>query len=311
MSIVIKDLTKVFGQQAAVDHINFSVKPGEIMGFLGPNGAGKSTTMKIASCYLSPTSGNVEVAGYSVLTQSMEVRRRVGYLPENNPLYHDMYIKEYLALIARIHKVNNISSRIREMIDLTGLGREQGKRIGQLSKGYRQRVGLAQTMIHDPEVLIMDEPTSGLDPNQIVEIRQLIRNISKEKTVILSTHIMQEVQALCERVVIINRGKIISDSTIKDLVTSREGKKQIRIEFSDAPDISLFRQLPGLEKIEAEGEHVIRMTFKNDIDARADIFRIASENNLPVVGLTQEELSMEKIFRELTNTSQENDPGTV
>ncbi len=311
MSILIKDLTKVFGEQTAVDHINFSVKPGEIMGFLGPNGAGKSTTMKIASCYLSPTSGTAEVAGFSVLTQSMEVRKRVGYLPENNPLYYDMYVKEYLGLIARIHKIGNISGRVKKMIDITGLGNEQGKRIGQLSKGYRQRVGLAQTMIHDPEVLIMDEPTSGLDPNQIIEIRQLIRDISKKKTVILSTHIMQEVQAMCDRVVIINHGKIISDSTIKDLVSSRQGKKQIRIEFSESPEVSLFQKLPGLEKIEPEGEHVIRMTFGNDTDARADIFRIAAENNLPVVGLTQEELSMENIFRELTHTSQENDPGTV
>jgi ABC-2 type transport system ATP-binding protein len=302
MSIVIKDLTKVFGEQTAVDHINFSVNEGEILGFLGPNGAGKSTTMKIASCYLTPTGGTVEVSGYDVLKDSLEVRKRVGYLPENNPLYPDMYVKEYLGLIARIHKVAKVKERVGEMIGLTGLEREQGKKIGQLSKGYRQRVGLAQTMIHDPEVLIMDEPTSGLDPNQIIEIRQLIRDISKRKTVVLSTHIMQEVQALCDRVVIINRGKIVSDSTIGDLVSSGSGKKMIRIEFSEPADTALFENLPGLDKLETQDGKIIRITFNRDVDARAEIFRIASEHNLPVVGLTQEELSIENIFRDLTNT---------
>ena len=305
MSIIVKDLTKVFGEQTAVDHVNFSVNQGEIMGFLGPNGAGKSTTMKIASCYLTPTSGTVEISGYDVLTHSMEVRKRVGYLPENNPLYTDMYVKEYLGLIARIHKVNNVNRRVGEMIEFTGLGLEQGKKIGQLSKGYRQRVGLAQTMIHDPEVLIMDEPTSGLDPNQIVEIRQLIRNISSKKTVVLSTHIMQEVQAMCDRVVIINRGKIVSDSSIRDLVTSGTGQKMIRIEFSGPVNPGLFEKLPGVEKLETQDGNIIRITFDRDVDARTEIFRIAAEHNLPVVGLTQEEISIENIFRDLTNTPDE------
>ena len=305
MSIIVKDLTKVFGEQTAVDHINFTVNEGEIMGFLGPNGAGKSTTMKIASCYLTPTDGTVEISGYDVQSDSLEVRKRVGYLPENNPLYTDMYVREYLGLIARIHKVTDINKRIGEMIDLTGLGPEQRKKIGQLSKGYRQRVGLAQTMIHDPEVLIMDEPTSGLDPNQIVEIRQLIRDISKKKTVVLSTHIMQEVQAMCDRVVIINHGKIVSDSSIQDLVSAGTGKKMIRIEFSEPADPKLFDNLPGIENLEMLEGNVIRITFNRDIDARSEIFRIAAEHSLPVVGLTQEELSIENIFRDLTNKPEE------
>lgn len=305
MSIVIRDLTKIFGEQSAVDHISFSVNPGEIVGFLGPNGAGKSTTMKIASCYLSPTGGTVEIAGYDVRTDSIEVRRRVGYLPENNPLYPDMYVREYLAFIGRIYKLKNSGPRIGEMIGLTGLVAEQGKKIGQLSKGYRQRVGLAQAMIHDPEVLIMDEPTSGLDPNQIVEIRQLIKDISKKKTVLLSTHIMQEVQAMCDRVVIINLGKIVSDSSIGELVSATGGKKMIRIDFSEKPDPALFKNLPGLEKSDYDGDRTIRLTFNEESDARAEIFRIASENNLPVVGLTQEEISIENIFRSLTTDTRE------
>ena len=305
MSVVIKDLTKVFDHQAAVDHISFTVRPGEILGFLGPNGAGKSTTMKIAACYLAPTSGTVEVSGYDIMTQSIRVRERLGYLPENNPLYLDLYVKEYLAFIARLHGIRNIHRRVQEMIGITGLGPEQGKKIGQLSKGYRQRVGLAQALIHDPEVLIMDEPTSGLDPNQIVEIRQLIRNISREKTVILSTHIMQEVQAICDRVVIIHRGKLVADNTVGELASAWKGKKQIRIEFSGKPDAGLFRNLDGLDKMEMEGDRVLKITFSTDRDARQDIFRIAAENNLPVVGLSQEELSIENIFRELTRNGEQ------
>ena len=301
MSVIIKNLTKLFGKQAAVDNISFTVNKGEILGFLGPNGAGKSTTMKIAAGYLAPSSGSVEIAGYDIATHSLKVREKTGYLPENNPLYLDMYVKEYLGFLGKVHGIRNFGQRVSEMIKITGLEEDQNKCIGQLSKGFRQRVGLAQTLIHDPEILIMDEPTSGLDPNQIIEIRQLIKTLSRNKTVILSTHIMQEVQALCNRVLIINKGKIVVDSPINELLSSAKDEKIIRIEFSDRPNPDLFRNLPGFMKIETEGEKVIRLTVKRDSNAQAEVFRIAAENNLPVIGLSQEENTMESIFKDLTN----------
>jgi ABC-2 type transport system ATP-binding protein len=300
MSIHFRDLTKVFKNQAVVDHINFSAGKGEILGLLGPNGAGKSTTMKMAACYISPTSGSIDIAGFDAVTQSLQARERVGYLPENNPLYEDLYVKEYLTLIAKIHKIKNVRSRVAEMIDVTGLSPEQHKKIGQLSKGYRQRVGIAQTIIHDPEVLIMDEPTTGLDPNQIIDIHRLIKGIGDEKTVILSTHIMQEVEAICNRVVIINHGRIAADSPISELLSAK-GRKIIRIEFSSRPDPGIFANLQGIEQCMVEGEKTIRVTANGDTDVRAEIFRIAAENNFPVVGLTQEETTIEEIFRNLTN----------
>lgn len=220
MSIKIQNLTKIYGQQKAVDNISFEVNQGEIVGFLGPNGAGKSTTMKIATCYIPATEGSVEVCGYDVQKSSKEVRRNIGYLPEHNPLYLDMYVKEFLSFVGGIYQIkgNQLTHRIEEVIELVGLQIEQKKKIGQLSKGYRQRVGLAQALIHDPKVLILDEPTTGLDPNQLVEIRQVIKNIGKEKTVVFSTHIMQEVEAICDRVVIINKGKIVEDQALSSLV---------------------------------------------------------------------------------------------
>ncbi len=224
MSIEVHQLTKVYGQQKAVDTISFTAVPGEILGFLGPNGAGKSTTMKILSCFIPQTSGTASVAGFDVTLQPMEVRRRLGYLPEQNPLYTDMYIREALGFIADIHRIQNKKSRIEEIIELTGLGAEQHKKISTLSKGYRQRVGLAQVILHDPEVLIMDEPTSGLDPNQLVEIRNLIRELGKTKTIILSTHIMQEAEALCTKAVIINKGKIVADDNVASLRARYPGK---------------------------------------------------------------------------------------
>jgi len=225
MSIVVKDLTKLYGAQKAIDGISFSANKGEILGFLGPNGAGKSTTMKILSCFIPQTSGRAEVAGFDVSSQAMEVRRNLGYLPEHNPLYLDMYVKESLGFIADIHRIGRKQERIAEIIDIAGLGREQHKRVGELSKGYRQRLGIAQALIHDPQVLILDEPTSGLDPAQLVGLRALIKELGKEKTIIFSTHIMQEAEVLCDRAVIIHEGRIVSDSTLPDLRNSYPGLK--------------------------------------------------------------------------------------
>ncbi|MEL6535910.1 MAG: gliding motility-associated ABC transporter ATP-binding subunit GldA, partial [Bacteroidota bacterium] len=253
MSLTVENLTKIYGRQRAVDSISFSVQPGEILGFLGPNGAGKSTTMKIAACYLPPSEGTVEVQGYNVVDKPMAVRKNIGYLPEHNPLYLDLYVHEYLRFIGRLHGLRGkkLRSRVEEMVSLTGLIREQHKKIGALSKGYRQRVGLAQALIHNPSVLILDEPTTGLDPNQIVEIRKLIKDISQEKTVILSTHIMQEVQALCDRVVIINRGQLVADDTVDSLTAKAGGSPVLKVSLSGAVDEQKLRQLPGVHPAEA------------------------------------------------------------
>jgi ABC-2 type transport system ATP-binding protein len=227
MSIKVSGLTKVYGTQVAVDHISFELKKGEIVGFLGPNGAGKSTTMKMITGYLPFTDGKASVAGFDIESQSMEVRKRVGYLPEANPLYYDMYVREYLEFTAGIHQLKNAKQHIETIITHTGLSKEAHKKIGALSKGYKQRVGLAQAMLHNPDVLILDEPTSGLDPNQIVEIRELIKTIGKEKTVLLSTHIMQEVEAMCSRVIIINNGKIVADDTIENLLSGKQNLEEV------------------------------------------------------------------------------------
>jgi len=228
MSIEVSNITKLYGQQKALDNVNVNIHAGEVVGLLGPNGAGKSTLMKIITCFIPPTEGFVKVSGFDIQEKSMEVRKRIGYLPENNPLYIDMYIKEYLEFIAGIHQLGPISKyRIENIIHLTGLDEEQNKKIGALSKGYKQRVGLAQALIHDPEVLIMDEPTSGLDPNQLLEIRNLIKEIGKEKTVMLSTHIMQEVEAVCDRAIIINKGKIVADQSVASLISSNQSLEDV------------------------------------------------------------------------------------
>jgi len=227
MSLSVKNITKQYKKQIAVDDISFEIKSGEIVGFLGPNGAGKSTTMKIISCFIPPTKGTVTVCGFDVSNDDLKVKKKVGYLPESNPLYYDMYVKEFLSFIASLHKINNKKERIKEMIEMVGLQNEQHKKIGTLSKGYKQRVGLAQAMIHDPEVLILDEPTSGLDPNQIIEIRDLIKNFGKDKTVLLSTHIMQEVESMCDRVIIINEGKLVADDSVESI---KKGNKKSNME---------------------------------------------------------------------------------
>jgi ABC-2 type transport system ATP-binding protein len=304
MSIQIKQLTKLYNQQRAVDQISLTVQPGEIVGFLGPNGAGKSTTMKIATGYLPPTDGTVEVAGFDVRTQPMEVRRSVGYLPEHNPLYLDLYVKEYLRFAGSLHglRSSDLNRRIADIIERVGLGLEQHKRIGQLSKGYRQRVGLAQALLHNPPVLILDEPTTGLDPNQLAEIRQVIRDAGRDKTVLFSTHIMQEVEAVCDRVVIINRGQIVADGSLSELRSSSAGEGVVVVaEFeSELTDPTILSSVPGVERLEPLGQGQYRITAGPHSDLRAAIFRLAADQQLTLVGLRQQENSLEGIFKELT-----------
>lgn len=300
MGVTVENLFKIYGEQKAVNGISFQAQKGEILGFLGPNGAGKSTTMKIATGYVPPSSGSVIIEGFDVVQNPIDVQKNVGYLPEHNPLYLDMYVHEYLGFIASIHSLKGamLSTRVKEMIELVGLGREQNKKIGMLSKGYRQRIGLAQALIHNPPVLILDEPTTGLDPNQILEIRSLIKNISKEKTVIFSTHIMQEVQALCDRVVIINLGNIVADSTIANLQKNREGFILIT-EFDRPVNPDAFTNIPGLTAVEDIGNNKYKMYCGKE-DIRGEIFRIATENNWSLIGLKQEENSLESVFQQLT-----------
>ena len=304
MSIRVQNLTKEYKQQRAIDQISLTVQPGEIVGFLGPNGAGKSTTMKIATGYLPPTEGTVEVNGFDVRTQSMEVRRSVGYLPEHNPLYLDLYVKEYLRFAGSLHGLRGaeLSRRITDMIDLVGLGREQHKRIGQLSKGYRQRVGLAQALLHNPPVLILDEPTTGLDPNQLAEIRQVIREAGRDKTVLFSTHIMQEVEAICDRVVIINRGKIVADGPLSQLRSGSDGAGIVVVaEFEhELTSPEILASVPGVERVEPLSNGHYRITASPGTDLRGAIFRLAADQNLKLVGLRQQENSLESIFKELT-----------
>ena len=295
-------MTKVFGTQHAVEDVSFSVRKGEILGFLGPNGAGKSTTMKVITCFIPPTSGTVKVCGFDVETQSMEVRRRIGYLPEQNPLYRDMYIKEYLRFVARLHGVPRAAERVEEMIEVTGLSLERTKQIGALSKGYRQRVGLAQAMLHDPEVLILDEPTSGLDPNQLAEIRGLIRQLGREKTVIFSTHIMQEVQALCDRVVIINRGKIVADDPIEALSARIGGRIYLTLEFGEKVPEKALRELPHILEIQPVGDKKWKIVTDAKHDIRPDISRMAAERRWTILEIHREMASMENVFQELTRT---------
>lgn len=301
MSLQVSNLTKIYGQQKAVNNISFEVLPGEIVGFLGPNGAGKSTTMKISTGYMPPTAGRVLVNGLDVTTQSLQVRKVMGYLPEHNPLYLDMYVHEYLHFVGRVFDLSNreLKNRVGEIIALCGLDREQNKKIEQLSKGYRQRVGLAQALIHNPQVLVLDEPTTGLDPNQILEIRKLIKEISTSKTVIFSTHIMQEVQAICNRVIVINQGELVADAPVADLLKSQP-QVQIIVEFDKSIDEQKLAALVGVQQLVVVTPGVYKITAAQGVDLRPEVFRFATENNLSLVGLKQEQLSLEEIFRSLT-----------
>jgi len=302
MSLHVSHLTKYYGQQKAVNDISFEINKGEIVGFLGPNGAGKSTTMKIATGYLPPSSGTVIVDGLDVLHHSLQVRKVTGYLPEHNPLYLDMYVHEYLHFVGKVYGISSerLKSRSSEIIDLCGLTREQNKKIEQLSKGYRQRVGIAQALIHDPAVLILDEPTSGLDPNQILEIRKLIKDISANKTVIFSTHILQEVQALCDRVIVINLGEIVADDTVDNLMRSQAKSLAIIVEFSGDVNEEMLNQVPGLKKLVRINSFSFRLEAHEGVDLRAEVFRFAADHSLSLLGLRQEESSLEEIFRALT-----------
>ncbi len=300
MGVEVNNLVKMYGAQRAVDGITFSARPGDILGFLGPNGAGKSTTMKIITCYLPQTEGEVKVCGYDVINQSLEVKKCIGYLPEHNPLYLDMYVKEYLEFVAGVHCLGaHTAKAVDAMIERTGLTREYKKRIGELSKGYRQRVGLAQAMIHDPQVLILDEPTSGLDPNQITEIRDLIREIGKSKTVILSTHIMQEVKALCNRVVIINKGKLVADETPENLQHDVGNQLVFVAEFKGEFSPKNLHTIMGVEKTVSLGQNKFRITASRDI--REDLFGFAVNNKLVLLSVSMEDQSLEDVFRKLTS----------
>lgn len=299
MSVKVNELTKIYGKQKALNQISFEVKPGEILGFLGPNGAGKSTTMKILTGFLTQTSGTASVCGFDVTTQSMEVRRKIGYLPELNPLYTDMYVKEYLLFSGRM---NGLSAKVAEksverMIERTGLTLERKKQIGQLSKGFKQRVGLAAAMLHNPEVLILDEPTSGLDPNQVVEIRNLIREMGKNKTVIFSTHIMQEVEAMCSRVIIINKGKIVADDEIGNLQKRLNKQYLLTVEFKNKVDISALKQIKDLIKAEAN-QNIYKISASSDI--RESVAVLAQKNQWIILSMQLEESSLEEVFQSLT-----------
>ncbi|MGB4204818.1 MAG: gliding motility-associated ABC transporter ATP-binding subunit GldA [Bacteroidales bacterium] len=301
MSVEAKQITKLYGSQKALNDVSFSIKAGEIVGFLGPNGAGKSTMMKILTCFIPPSSGEARVCGFDVQEESQEVKKRVGYLPETNPLYLDMYIKEYLNFIAGIHKLGTKSmQRIEEMIRITGLETEIGKKLRQLSKGYRQRVGLAGALMHDPEVLILDEPTSGLDPNQLEEIRLLIRQIGKEKTVMLSTHIMQEVEAVCNRVIIIDQGKIVADSSVADISTQSSNNAIITVEFDKSFDLTVLGTIPQIIDVKEISKNSYQFISNADTDIRQEIFRFAVENNATVLTMQKEQQRLEKIFQTLT-----------
>ena len=300
MSVIVERLSKIYGEQKAVDEISFKAEPGKILGFLGPNGAGKSTTMKIITCFIPASSGKVTVCGFDTNTDSLEVRKRIGYLPEHNPLYLEMYVKEYLAFVAGLHDLKNPKDRIQEMIALTGLEREQHKKIGQLSKGYRQRVGLAQAMIHNPDVLILDEPTSGLDPNQLSEIRKLIKQIGQQKTVILSTHIMQEVEAICDQVVIINKGKIVANDDTKNLQNHVAGEYVFRVEFDKFIDQNKMESIAGVKKANKVSDTIWLLSTSNEEAVRTAIFEFAVKNSLVMLSIQKEEEKLEDVFRRLT-----------
>ena len=303
MSIEVSNLCKKYGNQWAVDNITFDIPTGQVVGFLGPNGAGKSTTMKMLTCYITPTSGSARVSGLDVGSDDLEIRRQIGYLPEHNPLYFDMFVKEYLQFIANLSGISKgVSSRVSEMIEKTGLTREQNKKIGSLSKGYKQRVGMAQALMNDPKVLILDEPTSGLDPNQITEIRKLITQLGEERTVLLSTHIMQEVEAMCSRVIIINQGKLVADDSIDGLHKMHQTSKAFIIKFKNDVDPEEFKNIPGVLEVTPLAKNQSRIATKKDVDIQEHVFNLAVQTKNIILEQKEEEQSLEHLFRELTGS---------
>ena len=297
MSIEVNNISKSYGAQKALDNLSFAVKKGEIVGFLGPNGAGKSTLMKILTTYIAADEGSASVNGFDVNSQTKEVQQSIGYLPEHNPLYLDLYVREYLAFNANVYKV--AKSRIEEVIQLTGLSNESHKKIGQLSKGYRQRVGLANALLHNPDVLILDEPTTGLDPNQLVEIRNVIKNVGKNKTVFLSTHIMQEVEAICDRVIIIDKGKIVADKKLDTLI-SADKEQVIEVEFDYKVEEQLIAKIENLTSYKNTHDMIWELTFNADKDMRPTVFDFANANGLKTLQLNQKNKNLEAVFREIT-----------
>jgi len=299
MSIQVNNVTKLYGTQKALNNVSFAIGTNEIVGFLGPNGAGKSTMMKILTCYIPSTEGTATVCGFNTADQTVEVRKQIGYLPEHNPLYLDMYVKEFLEFTGKLYGIKNSRARVKDMIDLTGLQVEQNKKIGALSKGYRQRVGLAQAMIHDPKVLIMDEPTTGLDPNQLEEIRGLIKKLGKEKTVMLSTHIMQEVEAVCDRVIIINNGTIVANDTTQTLQQSTT-KQVITVEFDKPVIREDLINLAGVEDAIVSGNNIWKIIADPAQDVRKELFNYAVKNYVSILTLNREEQKLEDVFKQLT-----------
>jgi len=303
MSIHVEQVTKKYGPQKALDDVSFSIDKGEIVGFLGPNGAGKSTMMKIITCYLPQTVGSVKVCGYDVEEEPMLVKSKLGYLPEHNPQYLEMYIKEYLEFVGGVYKIKNSKTRVQELIDLVGLQKEQHKKIGALSKGYRQRVGLAQALIHDPEVLILDEPTTGLDPNQIIEIRELIKSIGKEKTVMMSTHIMQEVEAICDRVIIINNGAVVADKPTSELKNTANKTQQVRVLFGSDISQNQLTKLPNVSRCQQEKDGSWIVESKAEDDLREILFRFAVDSGVSILEMNRNLFDLEKVFQQLTKAS--------
>ena len=300
MSISVSHISKLYGRQKALDNVSFEIGSGEVVGFLGPNGAGKSTMMKVLTCFLPPTDGDAVVCGHNTRTHSMDVRRNVGYLPEHNPLYLDLYVHKYLDFIAGVHGLKGRTALVNAMVDRVGLGPEQHKRIGQLSKGYRQRVGLAQALIHDPQVLILDEPTSGLDPNQLVDIRALIKSLGEEKTVMLSTHIMQEVEAICDRVIIIDKGRIVADDKASSLRSRHQQHEVVEVEFDRAVNANELLAIPGVVQAKRKQENTWLLAHGSSNDVRPAVFQFAVDKGLKVLGLQKSERGLEEVFKELT-----------
>ena len=300
MSIEVKNLLKVYGEQKAVNNISFKVGKGEIVGFLGPNGAGKSTTMKIITGYLEKTSGEAFVCGMNVADQPLETKKKIGYLPELNALYYDMYVREYLAFVAELHHIENPKAKIESVIELTGLVVESKKKIGQLSKGYKQRVGLAAALIHDPEVLILDEPTSGLDPNQIIEIREVIKKQGQDKTVLFSSHILQEVEAICDRVIIINKGEIVANDKLSNLKKGNENHHAVTVQFKEAVDKHLLESISDVTRVDETSHTNFKLQTPNPEQVRKQILELSLQHNLNIVSLQSESQSLEDVFRSLT-----------
>ncbi|WP_126972508.1 gliding motility-associated ABC transporter ATP-binding subunit GldA [Gynurincola endophyticus] len=302
MSILVQQLTKKYGEQTAVNQLSFAIQQGEIVGFLGPNGAGKSTTMKMITGFLIPDEGNIEVDGVNVLENPTLAKSKIGYLPESNPLYYDMYVREYLTFIAEVHQVKEIKQRVEEVIEMVGLTPESKKTIGQLSKGYKQRVGLGAALIHDPAVLILDEPTTGLDPNQIIEIREVIKQLGRTKTVLFSSHILQEVEAICDRVVIINKGNLVANDRLSHLRSEAGNRQVLKVSFKEALEAAWLERLPAVTTVNKLSTHEWEVTSTVLAEAQKQIMHLAIENNLNIVQLQAGELSLEDIFRQLTGS---------